>query len=145
MLLPSRDGIACDFCATQHKEKFSYFSLRATQYRVAGTQKFPGTDPKFSKDMCPTCYGELCEEIMRFIGPHKRGSIKDDLSKDYGTGNFEYWVVLFDKVEVDKEQPEEHQVTVEKRVLDMNLIHFEEFKKRAEKAEEKMKKTGAWS
>lgn len=145
MLLPSRDGIACDFCAHQYKEQFSYYSLRATQYKVVGTQRMPGTNPKFAKDMCQTCYGELCEEVSRFIGPYKRGAVKDDLSKKYGTGNFEYWVVVFDKVDVDKEQPEEHQVAVEKHVLDLNLVDYEKFKQRAEKATEQMKKTGAWS
>lgn len=145
MLLPDRDGIACDFCANRYKKKFVYFSLKATEHRVVGNQRLIGTDPKFAKDMCVSCYDSLVEEVIQFIGPTKRGMIKDDLSKDYGTGDFLYWIVTFDKVEVDGDQPEGNQINVEKRVLDLNLVNFRKFKKRTEKIEAKLKKTGAWA
>ena len=145
MFLPSNDGISCDFCGIILKNKFIYYSLRSTEYRIINNMKMLGKDPKFNKDMCDSCYDQTVADIMKHIGKYKPGHIKDDLSKDYFTGTFNYWYIILDKIEINKDLPSDNQVDIEKHVLDLNVVKFKELKDRTEKVENTLKISGGWS
>lgn len=123
MLLPSKDGVLCDFCKTSYKDIFSYYSINILEFKVNQNSRGIPNNPKLDRDMCCNCYDKLIENVKQFIGPYKPGHIKCDLSKNYKTGTFSYYIANFDKVSVNKSlQP---PVDIEKRVMDLNVLDIE--------------------
>lgn len=143
MFLDSGDGILCNFCGTIHKDQFVYYSVTARLIKIVNNMRISETDADFNKDMCQTCYDDIVEKIMNNIGAYKPQHIKDDFSMEYKSGTFNYWILYLDKVDVDKNRSE--KVKVEKCVLDINLINYQNILDQTKKIEEKFKKSGAWS
>lgn len=149
MLLPDKDGIACDFCATSYKEKFKYYSTSATKYQVVKRKdktlvKSPPQKVDFNQDMCEICYDGLIERVKANIGIAKHNAIKCDLSKTYKSENFEYYLILFDLINVDKGAPQE--VTIERSVMDLNIIvGFDELLEKLEVTKKKILEQGVWT
>jgi hypothetical protein len=148
MLLPDKDGIACDFCGTSYKERFTYYSTNATKHKITRHNKnlvrSPPQKVDFDRDMCTVCYEQLLDQVKANIAPAKRNAIKCDLSKTFKTENFEYYVVLFDLVDVDKNGSQE--VGVERNVMDLNIIvGFDELLKKLEVTKKKIQDQGIWT
>lgn len=148
MLLPDKDGIACDFCGTTYKKEFSYYSTRAIKFVVASRNKTiiksPPQKVDFDRDMCEICYDEIIEQVKTNLGNAKRGQIKCDLSKTYKSNDFEYYLLLFDRVTVD-EKAVDH-VSVEREVMDLNVIvGFDKLVGKLEVTKKKMQDQGVWT
>lgn len=143
MFLDTGDGILCNFCGTTHKDQFAYYSVTARSIKVVNNMKVTESDTNFNKDMCQSCYDKVVRRIMDNIGPYKPQHIKDDFSSDYKSGTFDYWTIYLDRVNVDKNRAK--KIEVEKLVLDINLINYQELLDQTKKVEEKFQKDGAWS
>jgi len=146
MFLPTKDGIICDFCGTIYKNQFAYYSTRTTKFDLINNLRTVPKDAQMHKDMCTTCYDELLEKVKASLGKHRRGKIKCDLSKTYGSGTFTYYVMLFDKVTVDKELSEDSQVKVESTVMDLNIIKgFDKLLEKTQVTKKKIEEQGVWT
>jgi hypothetical protein len=149
MLLPDKDGIACDFCGTSYKEQFKYYSTNATKFQVQRRKdkvlvKSPPQKVDFNRDMCEVCYDGLLDQVKANVAPAKRNAIKCDLSKTYKSENFEYYLILFDFINVDKNATK--GVQVERNVMDLNvIIGFDHLLKKLEVTRKKIQKQGMWT
>lgn len=63
MLLPSKDGIACDWCGRVLKEKFEYYSIACTRVHVdkdkAETNPVEVDDDILDFDICVECHSAV--------------------------------------------------------------------------------------
>lgn len=139
MLLKEKNGIVCDFCGVIYKNQFVYFSIKTSITKVLNGMRISEKTAKFEKDCCEGCYNSMREQCLEHIGSFKHKTVKCDFSDQYLSGTFEYYTLYFDQVEVDKEQPEEQQVVVDKKVLDLNLSKpkFDELKIKTDKISSK--------
>lgn len=68
MLLPSKDGIACDLCGKKYQHKFSYFSAEFTKISADAEKKITGpvdVDKKYlNLDICMGCYEILAQKVV---------------------------------------------------------------------------------
>ena len=145
MFLPSKDGIICDYCATTYKDKFKYYSTRATEHQIVQNRRSSPKDSGFYSDMCKACYEMLLKDVEKHIGTHRKDKIKCDLSNAYKSGTFVYYVMLFDLVSVDKDGGEDG-VKVEKNIMDLNIINgFNDLVKRTQVTKKKIESQGAWT
>ena len=121
MLLPDKDGIYCDFCGTSYRDKFVYYATEATVYNLVGSRTVGQNNVDFNKDMCESCYDRLLDTVRDNLGEPKRGFIKCDLSKTYKDGTFNYHIIYFNKVEVDRDA--EPDKKIERMYMDLNVIN----------------------
>lgn len=146
MFLPSRDGIVCDFCGDTYKDEFIYYSVQTTEHIVKNNIKVSVQDARFDKDMCTNCFEEIKSTVMKHLGPHQKTKVKCDLSNAYKGGTFNYYVLIFDEIKVDKKAVEENQVSVNRKVIDLNVINgFDKLLKKTEVIKSKVKEQGVWS
>jgi len=146
MFLPTKDGIICDYCGTTYKEQFGYYSTSAIEYTMVNSRRTPPRDSGFSSDMCISCYDLLLKDVKKHIGPHKRDKIKCDLSNTYKSGSFIYYIMYFDKVNVDKKALEDDQIKIESKVMDLNIINgMDKLLERTQVIKKKIESQGAWS
>ena len=144
MLLQDRNGICCDFCGLIFKDQFIYYPFDTSKLKIVNNMRVSSINAKFSKDMCEQCYEGLLEDVKTHIGVFKRGHVKCDLSKTYGTGTFDYYILNFHKVDVDKERSE--NAIVDNQIMDINIIkRFDELVKKTEVIRDKSKQQGGWS
>ena len=141
MFLPTRDGILCDFCGISYKNNFTYYSVEAVELKIVNSMKISHKNNEFGKDMCQSCYERLIEDVAKFIGQTKHNHIKCDLSKNYKTGTFNYWIVNFDKIDVSKDR-EDQPAIIDRQVMDINLLDFKLLSDRINKVETK---DGVWA
>jgi hypothetical protein len=87
----------------------------------------------------------MLDQVRANLGPHSRKSIKCDLSKQRKTGTFDYYRLIFDHIDVNRNR--EPDVKVEKNVMDLTLIDkFNELSKKIEVTKSKMQQQeGMWS
>lgn len=139
MLLKEKNGIICDFCGVIYKNQFTYYSISAIIGKVLNNMRVSRDDAKFNTDCCIACYESMRETCLKFVGPFKHKTIKCDFSDQYLSGTFNYYILNFDKVEVDKKLAEDAKVSVEKQVLDFNLseVKFNELQDRVKKINSK--------
>ena len=146
MLLPSKDGIVCDYCATTYKDQFKYYSTRAIEYQMTMNRRSMPKDSGFYSDMCESCYKMLLKDVEKHIGKHRKDKIKCDLSNTYKSGTFVYYIMFFDLVDVDKDRGENNEVNVDKNVMDLNIINgFNDLVKRTEVTRKKIESEGVWT
>jgi len=148
MLLPDKDGIACDFCGTSYKNDFNYYSTKASKYQVGKRNgqivKSPPQSVSFNNDMCDGCYDELIDQVKANLGDIKKGCIKCDLSKTYKSNNFEYYLVIFDRITVDPKAID--HVSVDHGVMDLNIIvGFDKLLDKLEVTKKKIQDQGVWT
>lgn len=125
MLLNDKSGIICDFCGITYRDQFTYYSVTTILNKVINGMRVSRAPDKFNTDCCVGCYESMREKCMQFIGSFKHKTVKCDFSDQYLSGTFDYYVLNFDKVDVDKELAEDQQTSVEKQVLDFNLSEAE--------------------
>lgn len=119
MLLPTRDGIICDLCGDQHKDKFIYYSVSGNKIMVnhSASSVVPiGKDVDL--DVCEGCYGDLISRASKNTGIVRNG-IKCNLTSEVLIGAFEYWKLVFDKVEVNTSNQE--TTNVFHKVMDLDI------------------------
>ena len=92
--------------------------------------------------MCSNCYDQLIEKVMSNISVHKKGFIKCDLSQQYRNGTFDYRLLLFNRISVNKQKD---QVDVEQQIMDLNVIDFSFLQEKIDFAKDKVKKQEEWS
>lgn len=144
MLLKDRDGIVCDFCGLTYKNQFVYYALETLKNRVVNNMRVAQNNAGFERDMCEQCYADLLEDVQSNIGKFRRGHIKCDLSKTYKSGTFNYHIIYFHKVSVDKDR--EPTMEVERRAMDLNVINrFDELVEKTEVIKKKTSNQGGWS
>ncbi len=146
MFLHTKDGIICDYCATTYKDQFKYYSTRAVEYQLIQNQRSAPKDSGFYSDMCESCYDMLLEDVKKHIGKHHKNKIKCDLSNTYKSGTFVYYIMYFDLVDVDKDRGEDNAISVNKNVMDLNIIKgFNDLVKRTQVTRKKIEAQGAWT
>lgn len=118
MLLETRDGVRCDFCLIEAKNKFSYYSAQFKKIIVRSNTVTVG-DVEWDIEICHGCYSVLLDRCRKFISGARRGAVKCDLCPKYHSGNFEYCIVKCDCVVVDKDAPK--QTEVNQNVMDFNV------------------------
>jgi hypothetical protein len=144
MFLDSKDGISCDHCGTIYKDQFVYYSTRAIKYVFQGRHRSPPQNTDFNTDMCSSCYEKLLDQVRKFIGPNRKDKIKCDLSNTYKSSNFTYYLVYFDRIDVDKKRLEDDTVRADKDVMDLNIIKgFDELLKKTQVIRKKIME-GGW-
>jgi len=143
MLLPDKDGIYCDFCGTSYRDKFSYYSTEATVVNLTNSVTVGQSTVDFNKDMCEACYDKLIGTVRENLDAPKRNFIKCDLSKDYKNGTFNYYIIYFHKIEVDREADPNR--TIERKVMDLNVINgFDKLLEQTKVISDRIKTQG-WS
>jgi len=142
MFLPTKDGIICDFCGISYYNAFTYYSVDGILAKVVNNMRLSKTT-KFSQDMCDSCYKKILDQVMSHVGSHRQAHIKCDLSSTYKTGTFDYWILNFDKVVVDKN--DDDSIQIERQVMDLNVIKIDSLLKQIEEVKENHKQQGAWS
>lgn len=146
MFLSSKDGIICDYCGTIYKDEFEYYSTRAVEYQMSQNRRSMPKDANFNSDICISCYELLLEDVEKNLGPHNKSKIKCDLSKTYKSGTFVYYIMYFDKVKVNKNAPENDQVNIDSKVMDLNIIEgMDKLIERTKVIKEKIKSQGVWT
>ena len=121
MLLSDKDGIYCDFCGTSHRNKFAYYATEAVFVKLVNSMTVGQQDANFNKDMCESCYDKLIGTVRENLGEPRRNFVKCDLSDGYRNGTFDYHIIYFHKVEVDRDA--EPNKTVDRKIMDLNVIN----------------------
>lgn len=144
MLLPDKTGIYCDFCGTSYRDKFLYYSTEAKSVSLVNSVAVGQQDISFNNDMCEFCYDKLISIVRENLDEPKRAHIKCDLSKDYKNGTFDYYIIYFHKIQVDRES--EPNATIERMVMDINVINgFDKLLKQTEEVINNRTKNQGWS
>lgn len=139
-------GISCDFCGGGYKQNFIYYSVSATQVSVNNNQRSGMGGTSFSHDVCEACYQKWLDRCRNNLLPKcPPKSIKDDFSKNYLVGTYNYYILDFDKVTVDINATE--KVDTDKQVMDLNLSErsFGELVEQAGVIRKKLETQGTWS
>lgn len=145
MFLPEANGIICDHCGLIQKDKFKYYSTRSIKHRLVSGNRTAPVDGGLNSDMCSNCYDNILKKVKANLGPYRKNRIKCDLSKTYKAGSFEYYIIYFDLVNVDKELGE-NAVKVEKNVMDLNVINgFDQLLKEVQVTKKKVDQQGSWT
>lgn len=142
MLTPTKDGVICDFCGVVYKDAFVYYSIQSTLISIKHGFRNQSQGP-LDRDMCMTCYDNLTAKVKINLGPHKKGFIKCDLSKNYGNADFTYLVMNFDRIDVDRNRAT--KMTVDKQVIDLNVIKYQELLDQVESVRQKVANQGTWT
>lgn len=146
MFLPSKDGIICDHCGTTYKDQFVYYSTRTIKYQIINNRRSAPQNANFNTDMCEDCYNQLLAMVKKFVGKARRDKIKCDLSPAYKSGTFDYYILYFDKVDVDKDRGNENCVKSEKNVMDINVINgFDQMVQKTQVIRKKIEQEGMWA
>jgi hypothetical protein len=145
MFLATKDGIICDLCGTIYKDEFVYYAVAASKISLVSNMRSGAPSSVLSADLCTPCYDKMLDQVRANLGPHSRKSIKCDLSKQRKTGTFDYYRLIFDHIDVNRNR--EPDVKVEKNVMDLTLIDkFNELSKKIEVTKSKMQQQeGMWS
>lgn len=144
MFLSTKDGIICDFCAVIYKNEFVYYSVTSQKIDFVNNFRSNVQKGKLNADMCSDCYDLLIGRVKKHLGVYKPGKIKCDLSNEYGSGTFSWHLVLFDRVNINKDSPD--NVLVEKGIMDLNLLgQYDGLLQQVKVTKEKVQQEGSWS
>ena len=83
------------------------------------------------------------DTVRENLDAPKRNFIKCDLSKDYKNGTFDYHIIYFHKIDVDRESDPNR--TIERKVMDLNVINgFDKLLEQTKVISDRIKTQG-WS
>lgn len=119
MLLETNDGVGCDLCSLEMKDKFTYYSFVFKKIEVKNGFTTIGNSVDWDIEICSICYNNMLDRCRKHIGNIKSGFIKCDLCPAYNNGNFEYFVTRLDKVTVNRDT--NPSTSVEGNVMDFNV------------------------
>lgn len=124
-MLIEKVGIKCDLTGEVLKNDFSYYSISGKKISVSGEKITPSKDIIIDLDISENAFQSILEKCKQFIGFTGKNAIKCELSGKILSGQFEYYNLVFDKIEVfysraDK-QTGDVPIEVMNGVLDLNI------------------------
>ena len=118
MLLETKDGIGCDFCGVEARNKFTYYSAQFKKVSVVNQAVNVG-DIEWDIEICAGCFGSMIDRCRKFLSGAHRGAVKCDMCPKYLTGIFMYCTTQFDQVVVDKDA--DPKTSVNANAMDLNV------------------------
>lgn len=124
-MLIDKVGIKCDLTGKILKDDFQYFSISGKKILVDGEKIVPAKDISIDLDISEDAFKSILDKCKQFIGSNQKNSIKCELSGKVMSGQFEYYNLIFDKIDVfyskaDK-QTGDVPTEVMNGVLDLNI------------------------
>ena len=145
MFLTTKDGIICDLCGIIYKDEFVYYAIAASKISLINNMRVGPPTDALNADICTPCYDKMLDKVRANLGSHSHQSIKCDLSKQRKSGTFDYYRLIFDRIDVNRAR--EPDVKVDRNVMDLTLIDkFDELSKQVKVIKSKIKQDkGMWS
>lgn len=119
-------GIRCDLTGTELKDTFSYYSVQGRCVRVAGGKVTPDQALGLDIEICEEAYKDLLDKVRVHTSrsaPSPK-EVKCDLSGAIMSGDFVYWHLVFDRVEVDSDKADENgdiPLEIVSGIMDLNI------------------------
>lgn len=124
-MLIDKVGIKCDLTGEVLKDDFFYYSVSGKKINVSGDKITPHKEVAIDLDISEIAFKSILEKCKPHIGFMGKNSIKCELSGKVLSGEFEYYNLVFDKIEVlySKADKETGDVPIEvmNGVLDLNI------------------------
>lgn len=129
MLLANEEGhpigVRCDLTGEELRNRFTYYSVTGSMVLVDGQSVSARVAADLDLDICEGAYQALLSRCREHLGPPAgQASVRCDLSGMVLSGQFKYWSIVFDKVEVDIES-ESDTTVVTRGMMDMNICEAE--------------------
>jgi hypothetical protein len=122
MFLTTKDGIICDLCGIIYKDEFIYYGVTASKISLVSNMRSGAPSEVLSADFCTPCYDKILDQVRANLGPHSRKSIKCDMSKQRKAGTFDYYRLIFDHIDVNRNR--EPDVKIERKECGHELLRF---------------------
>jgi len=125
MLLDDKQGIACDYCGTQHRKEFSYYSVEVRQGRSQGGRTLPldiirRAPVQFEFDLCEDCEHSVAHTAVTNYRAVPVGVVCD-LTGVWLNGDFVYYYVDITGVSVKVTRSGNAEVTTRPRHLELTI------------------------
>jgi len=104
-------GIVCDLTGMSYRDQFIYYSASISEIVVRTSLRYVYPPKvKIEIDVGEACFNRLLDKAKKHVKSQTRNSIFCDLCPGEMKGDFEYYRLSYDRVDVDLKREEKMQV-----------------------------------